>query len=111
MNNKAANKRLLIALFFGLICGILLSNQQIPFLHADSNTAIVPELNSYDPTGQQMYWEQVISYPRLERSWVPGGWLLVYKSGVDNISSTFYPDQNHEWQPKVKKGAPWGEQG
>jgi len=100
--------KIIISILCGVLVGMLLAgqiNQVVSPLFAETNSPVITE---YDPIGQKMYWEKVIasSGGRVYRAWLPDGWLI----GQDAIGLTFYLDPEHQWQPAVKKGAPWNEQ-
>ena len=47
-------------------------------------------------------WEIVAgSKPRLLRMKVPGGWLVTVPVGF-GYPVTFYPDPEHDWDPRIK---------
>lgn len=102
--------KITIAILCGILVGVLLAgqiNRVVSPLFAETNSPVITE---YDPTGQEMYWEEIIKSTKgmfsVRRSWVPGGWLINAISLGTGI--TFYPDPEHKWQPAVKEGAPWG---
>ena len=46
--------------------------------------------------GFEMKWEKLNTDWKIWRSKVPAGWLVVI-DGYCEVSITFYPDPNHEW--------------
>jgi len=48
-------------------------------------------------------WEVVHgAKPKLLRLRVPGGWLVTVVGGM-SYPVTFYPDAEHEWNPRIRK--------
>jgi hypothetical protein len=52
------------------------------------------------PPPSTFIWERVGAHPEISRAKVPGGWLVVFRSGSGG-GLTFVPDSEHHWDGKT----------